>query len=85
MRLRIKCFRLGKLGKDTPGSPGSSGSSSHIRQSNSQSGDDNINSDDSDNNCDENVVGTPTKKAKLVSYIDPDAGLSDDERDSGEH
>ena len=24
--------------------------------------------------------GTPTKKAKLVSYIDPDAGLSDDER-----
>ena len=30
------------------------------------------------------VVGTPTKKAKLVSYIDPDAGLSDDERDSGD-
>ena len=30
------------------------------------------------------VVGTPTKKAKLASYIDPDAGLSDDERDSGE-
>jgi len=28
------------------------------------------------------VGGTPTKKAKLVSYIDPDAGLSDDERDS---
>ena len=23
--------------------------------------------------------GTPTKKAKLVSYIDPDAGLSDEE------
>ena len=30
------------------------------------------------------VSGTPTKKTKLVSYIDPDAGLSDDERDSGE-
>jgi len=26
--------------------------------------------------------GTPNKRAKLVSYIDPDAGLSDDERDS---
>jgi len=26
--------------------------------------------------------GTPTKKAKLVSYIDPDAGLSDDDRQS---
>ena len=30
-----------------------------------------------------NVSGTPTKKAKLVSYIDPDAGLSDDDRQSG--
>merc|ERR1719239_1512873 len=27
-------------------------------------------------------TGTPTKKAKLVSYIDPDAGLSDDDRQS---
>ena len=30
-----------------------------------------------------NISGTPTKKAKLVSYIDPDAGLSDDDRQSG--
>ena len=30
-----------------------------------------------------NIPGTPTKKAKLVSYIDPDAGLSDDDRQSG--
>ena len=29
------------------------------------------------------ILGTPTKKAKLVSYIDPDAGLSDDDRQSG--
>ena len=30
-----------------------------------------------------NISGTPTMKAKLVSYIDPDAGLSDDDRQSG--
>ena len=27
--------------------------------------------------------GTPSKKAKLVSYADPDAGLSDDETEPG--
>jgi len=27
------------------------------------------------------AAATPTKKAKLVSYIDPDAGLSDEERE----
>ena len=71
--------RLGKLGKESHSSPGGSSGS---RQSNSVGGD---KSDDKVLKVTNVVVGTPTKKAKLVSYIDPDAGLSDDERDSGEN
>ena len=71
--------RLGKLGKESHSSPGGSSGS---RQSNSVGGD---KSDDKVLKVINVVVGTPTKKAKLVSYIDPDAGLSDDERDSGEN
>ena len=73
--------RLGKLGKESHSSPGGSSGS---RQSNSVGGDNNISDEKVLKVNHENFVGTPTKKAKLVSYVDPDAGLSDDERDSGE-
>jgi len=59
--------RLGKLGKDS-GNQSSPGSSGSSSHPRQTS---------------DSQGGTPTKKAKLlVSYIDPDAGLSDDERDS---
>jgi len=64
--------RLGKMGREgsPSGTPGSSASGKSIgtpTTANSQ-----VRSSNS-------AGGTPSKKAKLVSYADPDAGLSDDE------
>jgi len=63
--------RLGKMGREgsPTGTPGSSASGKSVGTptANSQ-----IRSSNS-------AGGTPSKKAKLVSYADPDAGLSDEE------
>ena len=68
-------FRLGKMGREgsPSGTPASSasGKSAGTPTANSQ-----IRSSNS-------TGGTPSKKAKLVSYADPDAGLSDEETEPG--
>jgi len=67
--------RLGKMGREgsPTGTPGSSTSGKSIGTPTTNTG--------SLVRPSNSVGGTPTKKAKLVSYHDPDAGLSDEERE----
>lgn len=67
--------RLGKMGREgsPSGTPGSSTSGKSVGTPTTNTG--------SLVRSSNSVGGTPTKKAKLVSYHDPDAGLSDEERE----
>jgi len=71
--------RLGKMGREgsPSGTPGSSTSGKSVGTPTSTSNPLKSSLVRSSNS----VGGTPSKKAKLVSYNDPDGGLSDDERE----
>jgi len=64
--------RFGDMGKDSGTQSGTPGSSTSAKSGGTPTSNSLVISSNS-------AGGTPSKKAKLVSYHDPDAGLSDDE------
>ena len=72
----IIIFRFGDMGKDSGTQSGTPGSSTSAKAGGTPTSNSLV-------ILSNRAGGTPSKKAKLVSYHDPDAGLSDDETEPG--